>query len=57
MKIKLINWPTSNGKVWIVSESVHGYTPIKELDTNDINSELAQRELAANLTYFETKKD
>lgn len=47
MKITLINWPTANGKVWIVSQRTpdSGYTPIKQLDTTNINSDLARKEL------------
>ena len=47
MKITLVNWPTLGGKVWVVGERTptSGYTPIKELDTTDINSDLARKEL------------
>jgi len=46
MEIKLINWPTSTGKVWLVWSGSHGYYPIAELPTTDIHSDLAQKALA-----------
>ena len=51
MSIKLINWPTSTGNVWIVNETGSGYSPIKQLDTKDINSPLAQSELELAIAF------
>jgi hypothetical protein len=50
MDIKLIKWPDANGSVWIVSESINGYSPIKRLETKDITSELAKCELEKALS-------